>query len=480
MKYPKYKFYYAFLDYLVFFGSFWVSGFATKYFYGDMSYFTVETRFSSLILYAFCSFIFIFIFQYNNLYKINVFQTRALHIAQIIKSLIVCILVLILILFVFKFTKILGSRLFILLFFVISILVFGFVRIIILRTLNYKLLRNIFANQNIIIIGAGKSGKMLAQKLMFENIVGINVVGFLDDNFDAGEIVFKKLQILGKLDDLSSLYIKYGITEVIISIDNIEYERIMEIVDVCHDKKIVVKISSELFNIIPNKIFTERYSEIPVINVSPKFSSETIYFYKRAFDYLATSIGILILSPVFLIISALIKITSEGPVIYKQKRIGKNGAEFDFYKFRSMKVSKNGDKEREEKMIEFIKQDKINDEKSTKIINSKRVTGIGKFIRKTSLDELPQLFNVLKGDMSLVGPRPCLPYEYDHFDEWQKRRNSVIPGCTGLWQVTGRGNVSFNDSVVLDIYYINNATPWLDLQLILKTIPVMVFGKGAK
>ena len=115
---------------------------------------------------------------------------------------------------------------------------------------------------------------------------------------------------------------------------------------------------------------------------------------------------------------------------------------------------------------------------SMKIVNENNITPIGKNLRKMSLDELPQLFNVLKGDMSLVGPRPCVPYEFDAYDNWHKRRLSVLPGCTGLWQVTSRSEVGFDDMVVLDLYYINNMSPWLDLQLILKTVPVMIFGRG--
>ena len=113
-----------------------------------------------------------------------------------------------------------------------------------------------------------------------------------------------------------------------------------------------------------------------------------------------------------------------------------------------------------------------------KILNINRITGIGKVLRKTSLDELPQLWNVMKGDMSLVGPRPCVPYEYELYSDWQKKRLSVKPGCTGLWQISDRLNISFTDMVLLDFYYINNMSPWLDLQIILKTIPVMIFGRG--
>jgi undecaprenyl-phosphate galactose phosphotransferase len=141
-----------------------------------------------------------------------------------------------------------------------------------------------------------------------------------------------------------------------------------------------------------------------------------------------------------------------------------------------MKMIDGEDKMRRDLMIKYIKSN-TND---GKIVNQKRVTRVGSLLRKYSLDELPQFFNVFKGDMSLVGPRPCLPYEYEHYDEWQKRRLSVLPGCTGLWQVSGRSNVNFNDSIVIDLYYINNLSPWLDLQLIFKTVPVMVFAKGGK
>ena len=241
-----------------------------------------------------------------------------------------------------------------------------------------------------------------------------------------------------------------------------------------------MKLTSELFNIVPEKIKTDTYSGIPVVDLSPKVNKNVNYFYKRIFDYGAAFTGLIILSPVFLVISLLVKFTSKGEIFFTQIRIGKDGKPFKFYKFRSMLVDNNEAKSREVIMKDFIKNNKTQLEGSSKIINENNITSIGKILRKTSLDELPQLFNVLKGDMSLVGPRPCLPYEYETFDDWHKRRHSVLPGCTGVWQVSGRSSVSFKDSVVLDLYYINNMTPWLDLQLIFKTFPVMIFGRGAK
>jgi lipopolysaccharide/colanic/teichoic acid biosynthesis glycosyltransferase len=148
-----------------------------------------------------------------------------------------------------------------------------------------------------------------------------------------------------------------------------------------------------------------------------------------------------------------------------------------------MQVGSDQDEARKKTVVQFIHTKgkvKPSEKVSTKIVNEARVTRIGRWLRKTSLDELPQLFNVLKGDMSLVGPRPCLPYEWESYEEWHKRRLMVTPGCTGMWQVAGRSVVGFEDMVILDLYYIQNASVLLDFRLLLKTLPVMLFGTGAK
>jgi undecaprenyl-phosphate galactose phosphotransferase len=179
-------------------------------------------------------------------------------------------------------------------------------------------------------------------------------------------------------------------------------------------------------------------------------------------------------------IAGLIKLESKGPVLYKQTRIGKNGKPFTFYKYRSMYIGSDKDEFRPEKLKRFIKDGDNGNGSSTKIVQESNITLIGRFIRKSSIDELPQLINVLKGDMSLVGPRPCLPYEWDFYHDWHKKRLSITPGCTGIWQVSARSEVGFRDMVLLDLYYIYNRSLHLDLWVILKTIPVMLFGTGGK
>ena len=208
-------------------------------------------------------------------------------------------------------------------------------------------------------------------------------------------------------------------------------------------------------------------SKVVLLN-RDKIKSRFVYHgIKRIFDIVAAACGIIILSPLMIIIAVLIKIEDHGPIFYKQVRVGKNGKTFKMYKFRSMFV--NADK-----MLDKLKEQNDVDGPMFKMKKDPRVTKIGHFIRKHSLDELPQFFNVLKGDMSLVGPRPPLPSEVVEYSDYDKQRLYVTPGCTGLWQATERNEVGFNEMVQLDIKYIQNASFIYDLLIIYKTIRIML------
>lgn len=204
--------------------------------------------------------------------------------------------------------------------------------------------------------------------------------------------------------------------------------------------------------------------------------------FKRVID-IGFALAVMILGlPFYGLIAVLIKLTSEGPVLFVQDRVGKEGRPFKFYKFRTMLVD-NSDAAHRSFAAEFIKgrvmQEPSGSQKPVfKMQNDPRVTPIGRFLRKTSLDELPQFINVLKGDMTLVGPRPPLAYELAHYKEWHRGRLAVKPGLTGLWQVSGRSTVPFDEMVMLDLYYIENWSLALDLKIILRTVPVMLFGLG--
>ncbi|MCX6158471.1 MAG: sugar transferase [Ignavibacteriae bacterium] len=424
------------------------------------------------------NFLFIFIFHYFHLYKLNVFLTRSRQTVVIVKSMVYGLFFIVIASFFLKLPLITDSRLLIAIFFHVAIILLFVTRVLFLYPFYVKVLAKKIFRTRILILGAGRSGQYFAQKIMFENVYGAEIAGFVDDFVEKGTVVYSGIKVLGTSKDLVSLMDSYKFDEIVICINKIEYDRLLLLIDKCKKLNVSVKVTSDLFGIIPEKIFSEHYENIPVLDVSTKINLGVYNIVKRVVDYICAGLGIILLSPFYLIVGLIIKVTSRGPVVYKQVRIGKDGKSFNFYKFRSMNVISGKDVEREKKMIEFMKNG--NGHGAEKIVNKARITPIGKFLRKYSLDEMPQLFNVLKGDMSLVGPRPCLPYEYGNYDEWQKRRQSVLPGCTGLWQVSGRSNVNFNDSVIMDLYYISNVTPWLDMQLIFKTVPVMVFARGGK
>ena len=193
---------------------------------------------------------------------------------------------------------------------------------------------------------------------------------------------------------------------------------------------------------------------------------------KRLIDIICSFVGILVLSPLFIIIAIIVKFTSKGPIFFSQKRVGRNGKEFDMYKFRSMVVNAEELKEK------LAAQNEISGP-MFKMKDDPRVTKVGKFIRKTSIDELPQLWNILKGDMSLVGPRPSLPKEVAQFEDWMYKRLEVKPGLTCYWQVSGRNNIDFEDWMKLDIRYVEERNLWIDIKLICKTVFVLFGDKNA-
>jgi len=418
-----------------------------------------------------------FVISINNLYNINIILNRSLHMIIVIKSLCYFLPMFFLFNLIVLNLTILNLAFVTIIFIIVFLPAFYVFRVEILRRIYLALKQNRFKT-NVLIVGDGSSGKVLAAKLAFENPFGIKIVGFIDDKVNKGKEIIKGKKVLGNFNEIYTIIEKYEIDEVIIAEEDCEYDQLLDLLELCKTTKKQVKITSNLFKIIPQKIFTEKYGDVPVVDVSPGFNSQFVQKLKLVFDRIVAFGGLIIISPALIIISLLIKLSSRGPVLYMQERIGKEGKAFMFYKFRTMKTVENDDDfERKEKMLKFMNGLEINGE-NKKVCNSKRVTKIGKFLRKTSLDELPQLFNVLKGEMSLVGPRPCLPYEYENLHNWQKRRFDVLPGCTGVWQVNGRSQVSFNESVVMDLYYINNLSPWLDLQLLVKTIPVMLFGRS--
>lgn len=444
---------------------------------GQWEAYILSPEFYFFFLYAF---IVVLIFQYNNLYKINIFLTRSRQIVLIYISFFYSIIGLAVVAFFVHSRWIVDSRLAVAYFGVIGICTITIYRLFIFTPLFMFLKRNLLRRKNLLIVGANMAAKTFAIQIELDNIYGFKLAGFVEDGIPVGTKVFEGFKILGNVSDIPAIVERDAIDEIIVTVSEVEHEELLRIIDVCKQTKAAVRVTSSLFDVIHRKVFSESYFNIPVASLTAPNEIPGILFFKRVFDIVVAGIGILVLSIPLFIITVLVKLSSDGPIFYKQVRVGKDGRKFNFYKFRSMYLGSDQDNDRIERAQEFIKRGHGNGNGSVKVVNERMVTPIGRFLRKTSLDELPQFFNVLKGDMSLVGPRPCLPYEYDAYDDWHKRRLSVLPGCTGLWQVSSRSEVGFNDMVLLDLYYIDNLSPWLDMQLILKTIPVMVFGRGGK
>ncbi len=432
---------------------------------------------SLILIFLILSIVFIGVFYYNGLYRINIILTRAAHLTHIMRALYYGALNIVLVSLLIESSQIIDSRILIFVFTLFALPLLYVVRTELMRRLYLYFSKTGF-RRNILILGDGKAGRLLATKLMYENPIGLNIVGFVDDDIEIGEEIVAEKRVIGRFDDLKYLVNQLYVDEILVAIDDEDNEKILEILDLCKELDVSVRITSEMFGIVAKKVSTEEYVNIPVIDVSSHYNNAFTLALKRFFDMVISISALIFFAPLMFLISALIKLSSTGPILFKQTRIGKNGKEFTFYKFRSMKVIDGEDEDRMKQMLQFMHNE--NAEAGTKVINNNRITWIGKIIRKSSLDELPQLVNVLKGDMSIVGPRPCLPYEYENYDNWQKRRVEVIPGCTGVWQVWGRSSVSFKESVVLDLYYINNMSPWFDFQIMLQTIPAILTARGAE
>jgi exopolysaccharide biosynthesis polyprenyl glycosylphosphotransferase len=234
-----------------------------------------------------------------------------------------------------------------------------------------------------------------------------------------------------------------------------------------------VELSSALRDIAAHRLTVRPAGRYPIVYLEPCESAGWRAFAKRAFDVTVASIALLAVAPMAAIIALAIKLDSRGPVIFRQRRVGQDGAVFEFQKFRSMVDGAHA------QWIDL--RDQQNDARGPifKLRNDPRVTRVGKILRKTSLDELPQLWNVVRGEMSLVGPRPALPEEMDFWDDQLHDRLRVRPGITGMWQVSGRHDESMDDYSRLDLYYVDNWSLLTDLFILLKTVPVVLFGRGS-
>lgn len=332
--------------------------------------------------------------------------------------------------------------------------------------------------RNTLIVGSGKVGKEVARKLVKHDRFGLRPVGFIDDDplyTEFSESELEGLRVLGRLGDLCHILTDFEVEKVIIAFSGADSQQLLDLASKCNKMGVECSIVPRLFEVITNEIVVNEIGGIPLI----KLREKKIEGYKRVLkameDYLLGAIILLITWPILAAAAIAIKLDSPGPVFFKHKRVGKKGRCFYCLKFRSMVDGASAMQE------EMVNEDEAKEHGwlCWKDEADPRITRVGRFIRKFSIDELPQIFNVLSGHMSLVGPRPHIKEEVEQYKEWHKQRLNAKPGITGLWQVSGRSDLPFDEMIKLDLFYIERWSLWMDFKILLRTVTAVISGNGA-
>ena len=364
----------------------------------------------------------------------------------------------------------LNSRALVLFFWLLTPLVLGTGRLLVSNVMG-MLYRMGHGETRLLVVGSGRLGKLIMQHITANPALGYSIVGFLHDlNEPLGD--FGRFKMLGTIDDIQQVIRSMQVDEVIIALPSHMNQQALYSVKQCEHLGATFKLLPDLYELNLSRIDMETIEGIPLLGIKQVSLNTFQHFITRLIDITISGTILLLGSPLWLCIATTIRLSSHGEVIFKQPRVGLHGNYFSCYKFRSMY------KDADQRLAHLLDK---NEAKGPmfKMKDDPRVTPIGKFLRRTSLDEIPQLLNVLKGDMSLVGPRPALPREVEQYAEWQKGRLAIRPGLTGLWQVRGRSNLSFDEGVLMDLYYIENWSLHLYIQILLSTIPAVLFSRGA-
>jgi exopolysaccharide biosynthesis polyprenyl glycosylphosphotransferase len=321
----------------------------------------------------------------------------------------------------------------------------------------------------VMVVGSGENARRLGEALEQSSDYGIRLMGFLDEQ--PGQIKLSQTYEMHSLSRLPELLRGHVIDEIIFAVDSSKLGEMEEVFLLCDEEGVRTRVVVDFFPHVNSQVYLDRLGSTPLLTFSAAPHDEIRLLAKRITDVLLAAAALVLLLPFMLLIALLIRLTSPGPAIFRQERCGLNGRRFTFYKFRSMCDN-----------AEELKASLAHlSHKSTafKIRNDPRLTAIGRFLRKFSIDEWPQLWNVLKGDMSLVGPRPAVPEEVELYQTWQRRRLRMRPGLTCLWAVAGRDSLDFDTWMKMDMQYIDNWSLALDWKIILRTIPRVLIGRGA-
>ncbi|HVS85358.1 MAG TPA: sugar transferase [Gaiellaceae bacterium] len=324
--------------------------------------------------------------------------------------------------------------------------------------------------QNTIIVGAGDVGQSIARKLLTHPEYGINLVGFVDANPKERTPGLGHLTVLGDIDDLPGLVELLDIERVVFAFSSDNLEELLTVIRRLNELSVQVDVVPRFFDVLSPAIDIHHVEGIPVIGLRPARLPRSSRMAKRTLDLAGAILGLTLLAPAFALIALAIRLDSPGPVFFRQVRVGTGGRLFRIWKFRTMTA--DADERKDE--LAHLNKHHATDPRMFKIDDDPRVTRVGAWLRAHSFDELPQLLNVLRGEMSLVGPRPLIPEENRWVDDWATRRLELKPGITGLWQVLGRDAIEFGDMVKLDYRYLTSWSVAQDLRLMARTIPYVL------
>jgi exopolysaccharide biosynthesis polyprenyl glycosylphosphotransferase len=326
--------------------------------------------------------------------------------------------------------------------------------------------------ERVLIVGSGEVGRAVMRNIIAQPELGYRVIGFLDDDPAKASTDIGPIRALGPIEDIPQIIKNNVIDVVMITLPWQYHRKIIRLVGEAERAGVRAAVVPDLFQLSLGGIEIEDINGIPLISIKQSTLTGMNQVIKRVFDLCLAVPAVVLLAPVWPLVALAIRLDSPGPILFRQVRVGRHGRDFTFFKFRSMRLDA-------EAHLDDLRT--LNEASGPlfKIRNDPRLTRVGRFIRRTSLDELPQFINVLRGDMSLVGPRPGLPCEVAQYQEWQRKRLEIQPGLTGLWQVSGRSDLTFDEMVMLDIYYGENWTLGTDVQILVRTIPQIMFGDGA-
>jgi len=354
---------------------------------------------------------------------------------------------------------------------ILSAVLLGLARIV-MRMVSARLRARGLYLDRALIVGAGEVGRAVMRTMVARPDLGYRVVGFLDDDPGKNNTDIGPFKALGGSNRLEAALRIEQVAEVIITLPWMAHEKILDMVRTCERLGVHPRVVPDVFQLSLSRVNLDDLGGIPLIGIKEATISPWGRLAKRTVDLAVSLVALIPAVLAGALIALVIRLDSPGPAFFRQQRIGMGGRPFSMYKFRSMKL---GAEEEQDALVEH------NEASGPlfKMRNDPRLTRLGGFLRRSSLDELPQVINVLRGEMSLVGPRPNIPAEVERYQPWHRQRLEVPPGITGLWQVSGRSDLSFDEMCLLDIYYIENWSLKLDLMILLRTVPRVVGGNGA-